>query len=118
MKSLCLKSDNVVILDNPDFLCFNEGLVSVGYIVCFLGSSVITCTEFVNMYHSNTPEYVKEKNCTDMGSDSGKIRVLICTNAAGMGVNFKNLNNVIHMGYHLIEIFLYNVACLQRWVIF
>lgn len=70
------------------------------------------------MYHSNTPEYVKGKNCTDMGSDSGKIRVLICTNAAGMGVNFKNLNNVIHMGYHLIEIFLYNVACLQRWVIF
>lgn len=66
-------------------MCFNEGLVSVGYIVCFLGSSVITCTEFVNMYHSNTPEYVKEKNCTDMGSDSGKIRVLICTNAAGMG---------------------------------
>lgn len=33
-----------------------------------------------------------------MGSKSGKIRVLICTNAAGMGVNFKNLNNVIHYG--------------------
>lgn len=84
----------------------------VGYIVCFLGFLVIICIEFVNMYYSNILEYVKEKNCIDMGSDLGKICVLICMNVVGMGVNFKNLNNVIYMGYYLIEIFLYNVVCL------
>ena len=41
-----------------------------------------------NMYHSKTNEKVKEKIRDDMSSD-GLIRVLICTNAAGMGVNFK-----------------------------
>lgn len=28
----------------------------------------------------------------------GKIRILVCTNAAGMGVNFYGVNNVIHYG--------------------
>lgn len=48
-----------------------------------------TCTEFVNIYNSKTPEYIKEKICTNIESDSGKYRVLICTNAAGMDVNSK-----------------------------
>ena len=50
-----------------------------------------------DMYHSKTNEKVKEKNRDDMSSN-GVIRVLICTNAAGMGVNFFGLNNVIHYG--------------------
>ena len=44
------------------------------------------------MYHSKTNEKVKEKIRDDMSSD-GFIRVLICTNAARMGVH-----NVIHYG--------------------
>lgn len=28
----------------------------------------------------------------------GKIRILICTNSAGMGVNFYGVHNVIHYG--------------------
>ena len=50
-----------------------------------------------DMYHSKTNEKVKEKIRDDMSSN-GVIRVLICTNAAGMGVNFFGLNNVIHYG--------------------
>lgn len=136
MKSLCFKSDNVVILDNPDrenikisvfqipnnvddeklfhwmikgimeklngferHLIFCASIKDCSRLYCMFSRLLgNTCTEFVNMYHSKTPEYVKEKIRTDMGSESGKIRVLICTNAAGMGVNFKNLNNVIHYG--------------------
>lgn len=33
-----------------------------------------------------------------MESEDGQIRVLISTNAAGMGVNFKGLHNVVHYG--------------------
>lgn len=33
-----------------------------------------------------------------MESDLGKYYVLICINVVGMGVNFKNLNNVIYYG--------------------
>jgi ATP-dependent DNA helicase RecQ len=33
-----------------------------------------------------------------MSNPSGQLRVLICTNAAGMGVNYSELYNVIHYG--------------------
>ena len=49
------------------------------------------------MYHSQTNEIVKEKICSDMAIN-GDIRILICTNAAGMGVNFWGVYNVIHYG--------------------
>ncbi|KAK3099232.1 hypothetical protein FSP39_001299 [Pinctada imbricata] len=47
------------------------------------------------MFHSKTPEDVKEKIRNDM-STAGNIRVLICTNSAGMGVNFHGLHNIVH----------------------
>lgn len=55
-------------------------------------------SNFFDMYHSKTTEATKEKIRLDMGQTEGKIRILICTNAAGMGVNFKDINNVIHYG--------------------
>lgn len=149
MKSVCLKSDNVVILDNPDrenikisvipiqnnvddeklfhwmvrgilkeklgferHLIFCASIKDCSRLYCMFSRLLgNTCTEFVNMYHSNTPEYIKEKMCTNMESDSGKYRVLICTNAAGMGVNFKNLNNVIHNGVtHDLDTFVQQIG--------
>lgn len=55
-------------------------------------------SQHFNMYHSHTPENVKEIIKTDFADSSGIIRVLICTNSAGMGVNFKGVNNVINYG--------------------
>ncbi|XP_056016425.1 ATP-dependent DNA helicase RecQ-like [Ostrea edulis] len=52
------------------------------------------CQHF-EMFHSKTDEKVKEIISKDMNVD-GNIRVLICTNAAGMGVNFHNVHHVIH----------------------
>lgn len=47
------------------------------------------------MFHSKTSEKVKDKIRKDMNTD-GTIRILVCTNAAGMGVNFHGGNNIIH----------------------
>lgn len=58
--------------------------------------SKYTCN--FNMYHSKTSDATKEKIRKDMLEANGKIRVLICTNAAGMGVNFQNVNNIVHYG--------------------
>jgi ATP-dependent DNA helicase RecQ len=49
------------------------------------------------MFHSKTSYHIKEKIRKDMSVD-GNIRVLICTNSAGMGVNFHNLHNIVHYG--------------------
>lgn len=51
--------------------------------------------ELFEMFHSKTDEKVKEIISKDMSKD-GNIRVLICTNAAGMGVNFHNVHHVVH----------------------
>ena len=45
----------------------------------------------VEMFHSMTPAEVKEHIAQDMGSENGRIMLLVCTNAAGMGVNYKGL---------------------------
>lgn len=52
--------------------------------------------EYVNMFHSCTSENVKEKIRQDMNDEIGCIRVLIATSAAGMGVNYRGVNNVVH----------------------
>ena len=51
--------------------------------------------EFVNMFHSCTSENVKEKIRQDMNDENGN-GFLITTSAAGMGVNYKGINNVVH----------------------
>ncbi|XP_062606926.1 probable ATP-dependent DNA helicase RecS [Saccostrea cucullata] len=55
-------------------------------------------SSMLHMFHSKIAEHVKDKILVDMESEEGQIRVLFCTNAAGMGVNFKGLHNIIHYG--------------------
>jgi ATP-dependent DNA helicase RecQ len=54
--------------------------------------------KFVQMFHSMTVDDVKEEVRADMNLSSGKIRVLVATSAAGMGVNFAGVNSIIHVG--------------------
>ena len=56
------------------------------------------CIKYVQMYHSKTPDDVKDLIKEDMSKDDGTIRILIATSAAGMWVNYHNLHNVIHFG--------------------
>ncbi|WAR29814.1 hypothetical protein MAR_003382 [Mya arenaria] len=67
------------------------------------------CMEYVQMFHSCTPKAVKDLIIEDMKSEEGMFRILICTNAAGMGVNFHGVNHIIGRGgrsgkqaYHLL----------------
>ncbi|KAK3108745.1 hypothetical protein FSP39_014687 [Pinctada imbricata] len=53
--------------------------------------------ENFQMFHSKTSEDVKDLIRKDMSVD-GKIRILVCTNAAGMGVNYYQVHNVVHYG--------------------
>jgi superfamily II DNA helicase RecQ len=52
----------------------------------------------IHMFHSQTLQHVKDYICSDMQNENGKIRILICTSVAGMGVNFAGVNTVIHYG--------------------
>lgn len=60
--------------------------------------SISTRNRIIEMYHAGTPASVKEHISQAMATDDGKIRVLICTVAFGMGVNCKSVRRVIHFG--------------------
>ena len=51
-----------------------------------------------DMFHSKTTDAVKDKIRSDMINPCGKLRLLICTDAAGMGVNFSDVHNIVHYG--------------------
>ena len=50
------------------------------------------------MFHSQSPDTIKEKIKEDMRVENGNIQVLVATCAAGMGVNFKAIKYVINYG--------------------
>ena len=50
------------------------------------------------MYHSKTPEKIKEKVLQSFMEDNGKSRVVIATSALGMGVNIQDVRQIIHYG--------------------
>ena len=52
----------------------------------------------IQMFHSLTPSSIKEKIRQDMSSFDGSIKVLIATNAAGMGVNYVGVHRLINFG--------------------
>ena len=54
--------------------------------------------KLLSTFHSSTIDEVKNLLQTDMASSTGKIKILICTTAAGMGLNFASVNYVIHYG--------------------
>lgn len=74
------------------------------YIIFCTCTSIKTCGElfsmfriklkddiqYLHMYHSKTPDPVKETIKLEMNNGNGKLRILIATSAAGMGVNFSN----------------------------
>ncbi len=54
--------------------------------------------KLIDMYHSQTPDKTKGRIHDDMSIPDGCIRVLICSNAACMGVNFVGVDLVVNFG--------------------
>ena len=52
----------------------------------------------IGMYHHNTIEKNKKIVTSSLYNPNGKCRVIFCTNALGMGINFPNIRYVVHYG--------------------
>lgn len=50
------------------------------------------------MYHAKTPAHNKDITLNSMLDKDGVVRVVFCTVALGMGVNFAGLNYILHYG--------------------
>ena len=54
--------------------------------------------QLYGMFHAKTPDHNKEVILKSMQDRSGLVRVVFCTVALGMGVNFAGLSYIIHYG--------------------
>ena len=51
----------------------------------------------VTMFHSKTPEQIKQK-VLSLLEENGNCRIVIATSALGMGVNIPNIRQILHYG--------------------
>ena len=81
----------------PRHVLFCETIADVSKLYAFFVRQFGSNCDLIDMFHSKTNDKIKEKIRNDMAVD-GKIRLLICTNSAGMGVHFDGLHNITHYG--------------------
>lgn len=79
----------------PRHIIFCERIQDVSKIYTLFVKIFVNNCDLFDMFHSKSSEKVKDKIRKDMNTD-GTIRIFVCTNAAGMGVNFHGVNNIIH----------------------
>jgi ATP-dependent DNA helicase RecQ len=85
----------------PRIIIFCRSIRDCGRLHTMFLSKFLSVPEILNsiaMYHSNTLDHIKSEIQTDMCDPAGNIRLLLCTSAAGMGLNFSVVNYVIHYG--------------------
>ncbi|XP_020617732.1 probable Werner syndrome ATP-dependent helicase homolog 1 [Orbicella faveolata] len=58
----------------------------------------LPCKSKVAMYHSKTPQDIKDNVLSDLMSPNGNIHLVIATSALGMGVNIPNIKRVVIFG--------------------
>lgn len=80
------------------FLIFCTSIKACSDIFTMFRMELSHSIKYVEMYHSKTPETIKDNIKSDMNDAAGRIRILVATSAAGMGVNFKGVDNVINFG--------------------
>ena len=61
-----------------------------------VGAPNLAQYRLVDMYTSVTVPTVKEEIEKQMRKDTGSLRILLCTNAFGMGVDCKSVHSIIH----------------------
>ena len=59
-------------------------------------SNCDTLIPVVAMYHSKSPDNIKELVFSSLLEVDGKCRVVIATGALGMGVNIPDVRSIIH----------------------
>ena len=75
---------------------FMSSLLDKAY--CSNGAEKKSSNRMVSMYHSGTSPSIQEHVLQSLKDPNGKVRIVIATNALGMGVDIKGLYNVINYG--------------------
>ena len=82
----------------PRHLIFCPSIKLCADVYCAFQICLDECICYVEMFHSCTTDEVKDSIRNDMAKENGQFRVVIATSAAGMGVNYQAVNNVVHYG--------------------
>lgn len=89
---------NYIAEHNDRQLIFCKSIADTSRLYNFMRGSGAIDMSRVEMFHSMTPKDVKDDITKDMANADGRIRILFCTSAAGMGVNFKGVSTITSYG--------------------
>ena len=105
VSSLCEKlvdTPRVIVYSQSLNMCsdlFAHLLYSLGSASYFpTGSLEISERRLFGMYHSCTPQHNKDVILDSLRDPHGTLRIVFATVALGMGVDFKDVNTIIHYG--------------------
>ena len=82
----------------PRMLIFSKSIADCSRVYNMCRSFRDADMKQVDMFHSQTPKEAKEHIMKDMANVDGRIKLLSCTNAAGIGINFKGVDMVVSYG--------------------
>ena len=82
----------------PRIMIFCRSINDVGKLYIELSCQLSNLHKIITMYRSETLDYIKADIQNDMSTANGNLRVFICTNAAGMGLNFCAVKYIVHYG--------------------
>ena len=77
------------------FTFFKDHLGTFAYANC---DEQVAKNMLIGMYHHNTLEKHKKIIVNSLYSAEGTCRVIFCTNALGMGINFPDIRYIVHYG--------------------
>ena len=84
--------------DCPRTLLFCKTILDCSLLYKPFTRMLQSVSKHINMYHSCTPEAEKASISKDMSECDGEVRLLIGTNAAGMGVYYSAVSRVVNYG--------------------
>ena len=90
------------------FTFFKENLGDLAYAS---NTEHVSENMLIGMYHHNTLEKHKKHVINALYNSAGTCRVVFCTNALGMGINFTDIRYVVHYGPpHNVEDFIQEIG--------
>ena len=82
----------------PKTLVYCNSITDVSKLYNYVVKEIPTCSEYVQMFHSETPDDTKQDIISSLKENESQKRVIFSTSALGMGIDVVNCHSVILYG--------------------
>ena len=86
------------VTEIPKSIIYCRSLKDCGEIYSLFEAAANSEMPIVTIYHSKTPEHIKQKVVSSLLEENRNCRIAIAKSALGMGVNIPNIRQILHYG--------------------